>query len=630
MKFRLLLFSVTLLFLASCREYKKLLKSSDLDKKYSEAVKFYEKGDCIRSLQLFDELLQVYKGTPKYESIYFYYAYSHYCVGDYIMAAYHFKTFNRSYPTSKHAEECAFMAAQCYFFESPRYTLDQTDTHSAIKELQSFINRYPNSTKLDSCNTLIEKLRTKLEKKDMEISLQYYHMEDYKAAIASFNNLLKEYPDTRFREKVNYYIIKATYEQALRSIDEKKVDRLAEVIDLSNKFLTAYRDSGEFRTEVDIMSISARSLKERFSWEIPFANYENRKYAAAIDGFKSYLQMYSQGDKAAKAKEYISDCYFLLIQQSWLNIDKSYGANPVVNAYKAYLKNAGKFTSLVDPKYSEELQMIREKVGYFAMDRAMTQLQESFRLHDLNSLVYYKLVEEFYLEHEKQVLNEISKKRLADHWAEVKKGKEAVDKEIGFWFFEAKDHERSRELLVRYFPVTEGLSHSSRAFYTFMTSLFHATEGISVLRPEIRNTYYDSLYKLDKSYTHLLSAKYKRRLKDLMHEVEESKEELPGDQVEQLFLNGQYDLVNSVGKDWLSKSPEAEENSRIRYYMIRTGYLTSRYGYPSLKMLHAVQSGIKSANELLPGMKGKYKRKARKMLRKMNKKASFIQASIKA
>ena len=134
--------------------------------------------------------------------VYYYYAFSHYCMGDYLMASYHFRTFVRTFPTSKHAEECGFMGAYCYFLESPRYSLDQTDTKNAIRELQGFILRFPGSTRLDSCNKLIDKLRDKLEKKNFEIAQQLFHMEDYRGAIVSFNNLLKEFPDTRYREKI--------------------------------------------------------------------------------------------------------------------------------------------------------------------------------------------------------------------------------------------------------------------------------------------------------------------------------------------------------------------------------------------------------------------------------------------
>lgn len=57
------------------------------------------------------------------------------------------------------------MAAYCKFLDSPAYNLDQESTYDAIKELQLFVNRYPNSDRVEECNKYLDILRDKLEKK---------------------------------------------------------------------------------------------------------------------------------------------------------------------------------------------------------------------------------------------------------------------------------------------------------------------------------------------------------------------------------------------------------------------------------------------------------------------------------
>ncbi len=69
---------ILLLFIAGCSKYQKLLKSTDNDKKYELAMKYYEHKDYYRALQLFDQLLPVYRGTAKAEKIAYCYAYSYY------------------------------------------------------------------------------------------------------------------------------------------------------------------------------------------------------------------------------------------------------------------------------------------------------------------------------------------------------------------------------------------------------------------------------------------------------------------------------------------------------------------------------------------------------------------------
>ena len=238
--------AVTAIFCSACSDYNKLLKSTDYNKKYDAAIKYYDKGDYVKSLALLEELVSVYRGTEKGEKILYYYAYATYFSGSYIMAGYYFNNFVKTFPVSSHAEECAYMYAYCFYLESPRYSLDQTDTKNAIKELQYFINKYPGSTRMKECNELGDKLRSKLEKKYYEISKQYFFLDDYKAAVISFENLLKDFPDTKYREEVMFLILKSNYIYAIRSIETKKEERCKSTIDAYYKFKSYYSENSKY------------------------------------------------------------------------------------------------------------------------------------------------------------------------------------------------------------------------------------------------------------------------------------------------------------------------------------------------------------------------------------------------
>jgi outer membrane protein assembly factor BamD len=237
----LLIFSI--LVLSSCSKYQKLLKSTDNDLKYEQAIKFYEKKDYYRALQLFDQLNAFFKGTEKAERIAYYYAYCYYNQDDYLMGSYYFKRFSTNYPKSAYAEECTYMGAYCNYQESPRYSLDQTSTYDAIKELQLFINMYPESEKVAKANTLIDELRAKLEKKAYEIGMLYYKMYDYKAAIVTFKNVIKDFPDTPHREDLLYYILKSNYKYAANSIATKRKERYTATIESFDDLVSSYPKS---------------------------------------------------------------------------------------------------------------------------------------------------------------------------------------------------------------------------------------------------------------------------------------------------------------------------------------------------------------------------------------------------
>jgi outer membrane protein assembly factor BamD len=250
---------ILLMFVAFSCSFQKVLKSDNADKKYDYAVKLYNSKDYSRALQVFDQLIGVTKATDKSERIYYYYAYCYFYQKDYTLASYYFKRYASNFPNTKFTEECAFMGAYCNSMNSPDYTLDQSNTYDAIKDLQLFINTYPKSSRLSECNDLIDKLREKLESKDLRIAKMYFRMDDYAAAIASFNNILKDFPDTKKKEEILFLIFKSYNKYALRSIESKKKERHQKAIAAYNDLASQYPQSSYLG---EAKSMLERSQKE--------------------------------------------------------------------------------------------------------------------------------------------------------------------------------------------------------------------------------------------------------------------------------------------------------------------------------------------------------------------------------
>ncbi|MDL2239973.1 outer membrane protein assembly factor BamD, partial [Bacteroidales bacterium OttesenSCG-928-L14] len=250
-QFIILFLTSCFVILSSCSNYAKVLKSDDTNLIYSEAMVQYEKGNYINALQLFDRISVLVKGTDKEEPLNYYYAQSHYLQGDYILANYYFRKYVKQYPLNPKAEECAFLAAMCKYNQSSTYSLDPTPTTDAIAELQAYINAYPNSENLDLCNIYIDELRAKLEEKDYKIALMYLRMEEYKAAVVCFDNILKDFPGTQHKEDIFYYLVKAKYEYAKNSVDSKKKERFDDVFNSYTKFITNYPES-KYIAEVNV------------------------------------------------------------------------------------------------------------------------------------------------------------------------------------------------------------------------------------------------------------------------------------------------------------------------------------------------------------------------------------------
>src|ERR1700712_4013305 len=232
---------VMILAFGSCKsKFEKLKASNDNTKKYKEAIRLYNKRDYSKALELFDVLVARYRGQEQAEDLYYYYAYTNYRLHDYTSARYHFKSFADTYPTSTRAEECRFMAAYCYYLDSPIFSLDQSNTLSAIDALQLFINLYPKSERVAEAGKLIQNLRDKLEQKAYANSKLYLTIGDYQAAVIAFNNTLRDYPDTKYAEEMEYLTIKAQYEYAKHSREDFQEERYGLTMTYADQFVEKY------------------------------------------------------------------------------------------------------------------------------------------------------------------------------------------------------------------------------------------------------------------------------------------------------------------------------------------------------------------------------------------------------
>jgi len=250
--------------ISACNKFDKLVKSSDYELKFTKAKEYFDKKNYLNAMTLLDELIPVYKGTERAEEVYYLYAFCNYNMGDFGLAAFHFKMYTRNFPKNKRAEECAFLNAICYYKNSPKYSLDQEDTKTAILEMQEFANVYPESPRIDSCNKLMDELRGKLERKSYEITKQYYFIEDWKASINESKNFLSTYPNSVRSEEIQFINLKSNYLLSKNSIEKKKAERLDNTIESYLKFIDLYPQS-KYLGEADEIYTVCKKLKEELN-----------------------------------------------------------------------------------------------------------------------------------------------------------------------------------------------------------------------------------------------------------------------------------------------------------------------------------------------------------------------------
>ena len=227
----------------SCGSHNRVLKSTDNEYKYSVAMTYYQQKDYDRALQLFDILQSAFRGKPQAEEIAYYTADCYYNMNDYEIASHYFKRFAVNFPFADKTEFALFRSACCYYLESPNVSLDQTDSYTAISEFQSFVDLYPKSIYVDSANQLIDTLRYKIAEKDFNTCMLYYKMEEYQAAITSFESFLKENPATHHREDIIKYMVLTYNKYAEKSVAEKQRERYELALEKYNTLVYVFPES---------------------------------------------------------------------------------------------------------------------------------------------------------------------------------------------------------------------------------------------------------------------------------------------------------------------------------------------------------------------------------------------------
>jgi outer membrane protein assembly factor BamD len=259
---RIFFLAFLLISVASCSKFTKVQKSTDYEYKLKMADKYYAEKKYNYASQLYTELFPIFKGNPKFEDLFYKYAYCNYYLKDYLPAENLFKQFTEVFPTSPKAEEMEYMRAFTFYKQSPKQDLDQTNTLKAIGLMQTFINTHPNSPRLKEANTIIDNLRDKLEAKDYRSAELYFNMGHYRAAAIAFTSLINSFPDTRKGDQYKLQAIKSYYLYAENSIEDKKAARYEQVVTEVNDFNDRYPESSLAKEAERYATLSQNNIKQ--------------------------------------------------------------------------------------------------------------------------------------------------------------------------------------------------------------------------------------------------------------------------------------------------------------------------------------------------------------------------------
>ena len=264
-RFFIMLLGALLLF--SCKsQYEMLLNSNDVDTKYEAAFEYYNNGKYSKAAALFESLSMLTTGTEKDDTVQYYWGLSNYRFKDYYTAETNFDQFLEYFPRSPFAPEARFLRLDCLYRSTLRYELDQSPTYKAMNAISEYMQEYPNSVHMETCELMMSDLEERLDTKAFEAARLYYKMEDYIASRVAFRNVLKDDADNIFREDILYYIAMSSYKYAQLSVHQKQKERYMTFVDDYLNFKGEYPDS-DYCRELDLLYRRAQRALGRYAGE---------------------------------------------------------------------------------------------------------------------------------------------------------------------------------------------------------------------------------------------------------------------------------------------------------------------------------------------------------------------------
>lgn len=340
--------------------YAKVEKCDDPEILYYKAKEYFSKKQYSRAVPILEKLIGYVKATGRAEEVYMMYADAQYLQKNYIIAAYHYKRFTEVFPNNAQCETALYRNAECYFKQSPRIPLEQTNTQKAIEAYQYFINSYPESKKVSDANKAIDDLRRKLELKSLSIANLYYKTENYRAATISIHETLNQFPDIDEAEDLSFTAVKSISKFAENSVIEKKAERYVDVVNECMDFEQHYKNSPKLE---QVNKIKEEAISEMLpsalrAAEVSPLDDRMKKLEDVVLMEKRYNDWLTNADNKKNTEQILEQVAFLKVKT---NYAKAIGAKKELKE-KSYNEAIKSYYNFIDKYQSSKFAHEAERM----------------------------------------------------------------------------------------------------------------------------------------------------------------------------------------------------------------------------------------------------------------------------
>ena len=161
-----------------------------------------------------------------------------------------FREFLAFYPTNPRADYGQFQLAMVHYKQMLAPGRDQTETKEAIKEFQTFIDRYPNSMLMAEGRKHLREAKDRLGDYEYGVGLVYLRIRYYPGAVGRFKPLLEDDPGYTRKDAVYFYLADALEKSDKKAEALPYYERLVSEFDQSQYLEEAKRRIAQLKATV--------------------------------------------------------------------------------------------------------------------------------------------------------------------------------------------------------------------------------------------------------------------------------------------------------------------------------------------------------------------------------------------
>lgn len=166
----------------------------------------------------------------------------------YVFALNEFHEFLAFYPTNARADYAQFQLATVHFRQMLGPQRDQTETKEAIREFQTFVERYPASPLLSQAQERLREAKDRLADGELQVGTFYLHIGLYPSAVARFRYLLDADPGYTRKDSLYFHLAEALQKSEKKAEALPYYERLVQEFEQSEYLVEAKRRIEQLKT----------------------------------------------------------------------------------------------------------------------------------------------------------------------------------------------------------------------------------------------------------------------------------------------------------------------------------------------------------------------------------------------